>query len=581
MDWHTNREIGLVTPLEENVLLFRTMTVKEQLAGLFRFELDMLSERKDIKFEEIAGRKITVRLNLPTYEKRYFNGFVTHFRQTGLEGKRYVYHATVHPWLWFLSRSSNCRIFQNKTVPEIVRQVFREHGFSDYEVRLRGSYRIWEYCVQYREIDLNFVNRLLEHEGIYYYFKHENGKHTLVLSDSVSSHGPFPGYEEVSYIQSAADDDQAKLGWIFDWNMVQKVQPGAVERYAYNYRKSNAPLNARFSAKNSYPMGNKELFEGPQCAFPERGDGEDYTRKDKQRIVAHGTRARGNASARGIAAGSLFKLANHWRDNAQYLVVSAVHHLRNNAYESGHAWGKGDVYSCSFTACPSNQPFRPLQSTPKPVIHGIETAVVTGPPGEEIYTDELGRVKVQFHWDRYGKNDHNSSCWIRVSQPWAGDSYGGMCIPRVGQEVTVAFVQGDPDHPMIIGRVYNSDQGTPFNPAEEAHATVIRTHSTPNGNPNDYNELYFGDEYGNELVRIRAQYNMATTVLNNKSVVVRNDFDRVVKEGNFTATVEMGSYVLDAKQQIVLKCGSSKVTIGPESVVIESPDIQLNPGVKG
>lgn len=524
------RQVEINTPLGDDVLLFHRMTATEKLGRLFQFKLDLLSKNPNLKFEDLLGQNVTIRLELPDEKTRYFNGFVSRFRQEGTFDDFNAYSVTVHPWLWFLTRSADCRIFQQKKVPDIIKEVFGDHGFTDYEESLSGKYRTWDYCVQYRETDFNFISRLMEQEGIYYYFKHENGKHTLVLADSVSSHEAFAGYEKLPYFPP----DEHRLrerDHIYDWNISQEVQPGIYSLNDFDFTRPKANMQVKSSIQRDYAHAMMEIFDYPG-EYPDTGDGEAYARARIEEIQVEHEQVQGQGNARGLSVGSLFELTDYPREdqNREYLIVSATHQVESDAYTSGAAAASEQVYSCSFTALHSKQPFRPARTTPKPMVQGPQTAVVVGPAGEEIYTDKFGRIKVRFHWDRNSKADENSSCWVRVAQLWAGSKWGGIHIPRIGQEVIVEFLEGDPDRPIITGRVYNNDNMPPYELPANATKSGIKSRSAKDANPDNLNEIRFEDKKGEEQIFIHAEKNQDIRVKNDCFEWIGNDRHLIVKK---------------------------------------------------
>jgi type VI secretion system secreted protein VgrG len=514
------RPVEIITPLGDDVLLFHRMTATEELGRLFQLELDLLSKNPNIKFEDLLGQNVTVRLNLPDDKIRYFNGFVTRFSQEDVFGELNAYNMSVLPWLWFLTRTADCRIFQDKKVPEIIKEVFRNHGFTDFEEALGGTYRKWEYCVQYRETDFNFVSRLMEQEGIYYYFKHEMNKHTLVLSDSVSSHEFFPGYEKIRYFPTDGGFIREEEH-IHHWSITQEVQPGIYALTDFDFKRPKANLQVKSAVPREYARSDMEFFDYPG-EYVQTDEGEAYVRARIQEVQVDYEQIQGISNARGICAGNLFELLDHPRadQNREYLVVSVSHDVVSDAYESGSETGGGEDYSCSFTVLDSKQPYRSARTTPKPMIQGPQTAVVVGPSGDEIHTDNYGRVKVQFHWDRYGKQDQNSSCWVRVSYPWAGKNWGAIAIPRIGQEVIVEFLEGDPDRPIITGRVYNNDNPPPYELPANRTQTGIKSRSSKEGNTENFNEIRFEDKKGQEEIYLHGEKDWTIVIENDKNQIV-------------------------------------------------------------
>ena len=506
-----HRAFAVNTSLGEDVLLFWRMTATEQLGRLFEYELELLSERTDIALAEVLGKNVTVRMQLPEVRgsgTRYFNGFITRFSYQGTHGLHYgLYRATLSPWLWFLTRASDCRIFQNKTAPDIIETVFSDHGFTDFRRSLTGSYRTWEYCVQYRETDFNFVSRLMEQEGIYYYFEHENGKHTLVLADNLGAHVSFPSYSQVPYYPPDAQNFR-KVDHIYQWVVEKQVQPGTYELNDFDFTAPRKNLRTVASMPEDHAMANFAMYDYPG-EYSQTSDGDHYSTVRLQELLAQHEVLRGEGIARGLATGYLFDLTNCGREeqNRRYLVVAAVYELQSDSYKSvANLDIVGKPYVVRITAIDAQQIYRAPRSSRKPLVQGPQTAIVVGPSGDEIHTDQYGRVKCQFHWDRYGEANENSSCWIRVAQSWAGKKWGALYMPRVGQEVIVEFLEGDPDQPIITGRVYNGVNMPPYTlPNYKTMSTLKSLSSTGGGG---FNELRFEDKKDEEQIFIHAQRRM-------------------------------------------------------------------------
>jgi type VI secretion system secreted protein VgrG len=456
-----SRSIAIKTPLGADALGLRSFSVEEQLSHLFQIEAALSSENGAVNLDEVVGHAVTIRLNLSDKSKRFFNGYVSGMVQQANEGGYARYRATIVPWLWFLTRTSDCRLWaadqpaQGKTVPQIIEEVFKGHGFHDYKLKLSGHYPKREFCVQYRETDFNFVSRLMEQEGIYYFFEHEDGKHTLILADSISAHKPFTGYSDVTFHQVETKAPVREV--ITDWTMKKEVQPVAATLQDFDFTKPRTSLLVSTHVSRKYGQAKFEIFDYPGEYF-EHGDGQRLADTRLEELQTQYETLQGQAHARGLAAGHTFKLKNHPRteQNREYLITSVSLHAEGGEFASGQ--GGGEFFTCNFTCIGKAQQFRPPRVTPKPIIQGPQTATVVGPSGQELYTDKYARVKVHFHWDRHDKSDENSSCWIRVSQPWAGKGYGGTSIPRIGQEVVVEFLEGDPDRPLVNGRIYNAGQ---------------------------------------------------------------------------------------------------------------------------
>src|SRR3954467_15647957 len=457
------RVMEVTTPLGEDVLLFHGMHAREEMGRLGECQLDLLSPTKEkaINLDEILGKNVTVKLGLPDDSTRFFNGYVTRFAQGSSYGRYTRYYATVRPWLWFLTRTTDCRIFQEMTVPDIVKLVFDDHPAADFQFELTGAYRKWTYCVQYRETDFNFVSRLLEEEGISYYIKHADGHNTVVLTDSTGKHSPTPGYETIPFV-APEEVVRPELEHISSWDFTREIQPGVYVHDDYDLERPSVELKTNKPLPRGYSPSDYEVYDYPGM-YVQKSDGEQYASVRIDELGTQFESARAATNARGLTVGALLNLEHHKRDdqNREYLIVGASYDLSFENYESLPEAG-GIGYQCAFVAMPSAQQFRPKRITPKPFVQGPQTAVVVGPGGEEIYTDKYGRVKVQFHWDRGGKKEEDSSCWIRVSRPWAGKGWGTISNPRIGQEVIVDFLEGDPDQPIITGRVYNAEQMPPY-----------------------------------------------------------------------------------------------------------------------
>jgi type VI secretion system secreted protein VgrG len=518
-----HRGVKIDSPLGED-LVCRSVVGKECLGRMFEFQLDLLSQRPDLQFKDIVGQRVTITLELPEGE-RYFDGFVSEFRYMGSSGQFAWYKATLKPWLWFLTRTADCRIFQNQNVPDIIKSVFRDNGMSDFKDSLSDSYRTRVYCTQYRETDFNFVSRLMEQEGIYYYFEHAKGKHTLVLADGVGAHDTYPGYETVPYYPRDSNAALRERDHIQNWEVIQSIVPGKFSIKDFDFEKPKVDLTAKLtqSRPHAYPIADHEIFDYPG-EYSEKSDGETYVRKKLQELQAHHERALASGSARGMCSGSLFTLENFPRKDQEkeYLIISVTHDFRSDAMETSGGVGAEEFYYCQFEAMDSTQQYRSEQTTPKSVVQGPQTAMVVGPPGEEIYCDEYGRVKVQFHWDRYGQNNQNSSCWVRVSQAWAGKAWGAIHIPRIGQEVLVSFLEGDPDAPLITGRVYNAVNMPPYELESNKTQSGIKSSSSKGGSAGNFNEFRFEDKKGREEVYFQAEKDLNSLVKNKETRKVRN-----------------------------------------------------------
>ena len=505
--------------------MFESMNASAGLSVLGEMQLGLVSEKADLKPEDLLGQPMTVTVQLPDEAKRHFHGYVTRFGIGTHRGRYFGYQASVRPWLWFLTRTADCRIFQEQSVPDIVKQVFEDHVHANFEFKLFRSYRKWVYCVQYRETDYNFIARLLEHEGIYWYIEHSDGDSKMVLVDSQSAHDAAPHCESLPYYERS-ESSTPDFECISDWRFDSEVETGKTALASYDFERPSTSLKVAAAKPHKYSLPDYEVFDfqGDYVQAP------DAAQWAEDRLDEHQSRyqtASGTSNAHGIEVGRLLKLAKHPRDdqNDQYLVTAISVHAQADALESG---GVAGSFQCDFTAIPSAQQFRPPRRTPKPFVQGPQTAIVVGPSGEEIFTDKHGRVKVQFHWDRLGKKDEKSSCWVRVSHPWAGKNFGAIHIPRMGQEVVVDFLEGDPDQPLITGRVYNAEQMPPWELPANATQSGILTRSSKGGSAANANSLRFEDKKGSEQVWLHAEKNQDIEVENDETHWVGHDRTKTI-----------------------------------------------------
>ena len=500
----------------------------EGLSTPFSFELELLSENHSIPFQDIIGKTVAISIVLANGEKRYFNGLISRFSQgrgSSDEGgnlRLAGYTATMVPWFWLLTRTADSRIFQNLSVPEIVEKIFKEKGFLDYKNKLHVSYDKWDYCVQYRETDFNFICRLLEEEGIYYFFEHEDKKHTLVLSDAPEEHKSCPNQKTARYQISAG-------GWLeedtlLSLEVMQEIKPGKYTLKDFNFETPNTDLQVEALSQKALGPGEREIYDYYPCGYGKRDAGDQFANIRMQEEEAEITIVTGSSNCRAFTSGYRFKLTDYYRkdmNNKAYVITSLSHSARQG-YATEDTISEFS-YVNSFKCIPFDVPYRPPRRTPKPVVEGVQTAIVVGPSGEEIYTDEHGRVKVQFHWDREGKKDDKSSCWIRVSQLWAGAGWGAMYIPRIGQEVIIDFIEGDPDCPIIIGRVYHGVNKPPYPLPDEKTKSTIKTRSSKGGNESNFNEIRFEDKKGDEHLLIHAEKNQVIEVENDETTSIGHD----------------------------------------------------------
>jgi type VI secretion system secreted protein VgrG len=511
-----HRRIAITTPLGKDVLLLRGFTGSEAISQLFHFDLDLLSENDSIQFQNVVGKNVTLRIYDAKGNERNWNGFISRFSQESQDRRLTAYRAQMVPWLWFLTRTSDCRIFQNKKAPEIIQQIFKDLGFSDFKLRLYGDFVKRDYCVQYRETDFNFVSRLMEEEGISYYFEHQEGKHTLILANDTAAHDSCPNQKTARYDFRGGSVVYEDV--VTEWSYQEEFRPGAWAQTDYNFETPSTSLAVAVNGKNHY-----EIYEYPG-EYGVRPAGESLAKIRLQEQTVPMQVFQGASGCRYFTAGYQFTLQDHYRGdlNQAYLITSVRHMATQGGnYQVGAGGGEELTYRNILECIPAARPFRPPRVTPEPFVQGCQTAMVVGPSGEEIYTDKYGRVKVQFYWDREGKKNENSSCWVRVSHPWAGQGWGAVSIPRIGQEVIVDFLEGDPDRPIIVGRVYNAEQMPPFGMPGGAVVSGIKSNSTKGGG--GYNEISLNDTKGTELINIHAQYDQQKKVEHDERVFIGND----------------------------------------------------------
>jgi type VI secretion system secreted protein VgrG len=474
-----------------------------------------------------------------------------------------TYRAVMVPWLWLLTRTADSRIFQKLSVPEIIEKVFGEKNFADFKIQLQGSYEKRDYCVQYRETDFNFLSRLMEEEGIHYFFEHEEGKHTLVLADSPQANAPCPGQEIARYQMSAG-------GWLEEdviggLERSQEIRPAKHTLNDFNFEAPNTDLTVNVPTRLTLGPGEREIYDYPGL-YAKKEAGDRLARIRMEEDEARITTVVGQSNCRAFTSGYRFRLAFFYRgdmNNKEY-VLTSLDHQAEQAWEDNAEL----AYHNRFACIPHEVPYRPLRKTSRPVVHGTQTAIVVGPAGEEIHTDEHGRVKVQFHWDREGKKDENSSCWIRVSQVWAGAGWGGICIPRIGQEVIVDFLEGDPDRPIITGRVYHGVNKPPYELPKGKVISGLKSDSTPGGG--GYNEMAMDDTKGTEKITIHAQYDMNTTVEHDQTNTVKNNRstkvvvdDTLNVDANRTVHVKAKlTETVDTGQEVTVSAGYKETISG-------------------
>jgi type VI secretion system secreted protein VgrG len=517
-------------------LLFWKLSGHEAISEAFILNVTLLGTDARIDRSKLLGQSITVSIPiLETADVRYLNGKVTRVAVSAVElsGTRYAaYTLTIEPDLWPMKRDQNLRIFQNQSVVQIIKTVLSDFQVNA-EFKLSGDYRIWEYCVQYQESSFAFISRLMELEGISYSFQHQNGSHTMIITDGDNQYPTFNGYETIPYHQTVSGGSTTEEG-ISQWALEDSVTPGLYSLDDYDFRKPNAWLYQARQNPVSPTPGNIDVYDWPG-RFVDRSQAQNYARIRQERWQVEHQQISGTATALGIAPGYRFTLTQgaFFDDNGEYLTIEAHYQLEENRYTSGN--DGQTVYHIDFKVIPTSIPYRPAALTPWPRTYGPQTARVVGPQGETIWTDKYGRVKVKFHWDRDSQGDDTSSCWVRVSSAWASQGFGGVQVPRIGDEVVVDFINGDPDRPIITGRVYNEAKMPPWELPGNATRMGFMTRSK-NGTRDNASHLFFEDKLGSESVDIHAEKDMSVSVENNQDIKVGGD-QTININGNRTTTI--------------------------------------------
>ncbi|AOJ68293.1 MULTISPECIES: type VI secretion system Vgr family protein [Burkholderia] len=607
LNLQNSRLLSIRTPLSgQSALVVSDFQCSEGLSVLFDMRIGLASRDPTIELKQMIGQPVTVSLKLATPSsggsERHFHGYVTQFSHTGADGGLATYAATVRPWLWMLSRRVDSRIFQDKSVRDILDGVFSQYAkLASYAFRLSRALKPYSYCTQYRETDLNFVLRLIEQEGLFYYFEHANDGHKLIVTDDSTHAKPIDGALALRYSAGEVVDDEAIVS---QFAAHRQLTSSTVSLKTFDYK---VPGARRYvSGDTKAEQGSVEPYEVYDYVglhgFDSTDRGEELARFRLEALAAGSKAFTGAGNCRTLAPGRYFELTDHYdhggaRPEDRQFLLTAVHHHGLNNYQSNEGAAS---YTASFQCIRKKIPFRASLAMPRPVIAGPQTAIVVGPKGEEIYTDSLGRVKVQFHWDRLGQRNQGSSCWVRVGQPWAGGGFGGVTIPRIGDEVVVSFLDGDPDRPIIISRVYNAQNMPPWKLPENATQSGILSRSMK-GHAGTANAIRFDDKQGEEELWLQAERDMRTEVEHDELRSVGNDHrsavgrnhtlnvkqDHVSNTGNnqtvgvgsaFAMTVgalpaqdaappPAGTYVLDVTDQVVIRCGKSSITMTKDGLI--------------
>jgi type VI secretion system secreted protein VgrG len=592
--------MSLMTVLED-VLLFRSLSATEEMGRLFEFNVVALSDAdEEVDTTQLLGTDASVTIELADGKQRHFHGLVVRAGLESTVGRMISWRLQLRPWLWQLTRRSDSRIYQNKKVEDIIKDVFAAYPNLDVDWQLEGSFAPRPYCVQYRETDFNFVSRLMEEEGIYYFHRHTADTHTLVICNKMTKHEAFAGYETIKFRQS--QDQLLELEAITDWRHTSELTSGKVTLTDYDYLKPGTSLKVEKTSEQDTADALLEHYDYPGL-YTETARGTELALVRQQELDSRVLRVSGYTTTVGaLTVGHSFELEDHplKAENKRHVVLST----RTDAQYSGYESGQGQTqFSCRFSAMRYAHVFRPERITPKPIIAGPQTAVVVGPSGEEIYTDQYGRAKVKFHWDRLNDGEHDKkSCWVRVSSTWAGKGWGQISLPRIGQEVVVDFLEGDPDLPLITGRVYNAVQVVPYKLPDNKTVSTLKSQSSVGGTTANANELRFEDKKGDEYVWFQAEKDMKHLVKNNADTRIGNAATHYIGGTLTEQVVGKHQATYDDEQNILIKkkhqteikedstyyvggafklsAGDTSVKAGGTGVSLGSLDLAVQQGVK-
>ncbi|ELQ5061166.1 type VI secretion system tip protein VgrG [Salmonella enterica] len=568
-------------------LLFASLDGGETLSELFSYvvqlktpdtlNLGYVSPAANLPLKPMVGKDLCVNIELDGGGKRHISGLVTAARVVGHEGRSVTYELRMEPWVKLLTHTSDYKAFQNKTVVDILDEVLAEYPYP-VEKRLVESYPVRTWQVQYGETDFDFLQRLMQEWGIYWWFEHSEDSHTLVLADVISAHKACPDSPLVEWHQEGLKLDKEFIHTI---TANESLRTGQWVLDDFDFTKPRSLLANTVANPRETGHATYEHYEWPGDYF-DKSEGEMLTRIRMEAQRSPGSRVLGGGNIRTLMTGYTFTLENYptAEVNQEYLLMQTLLFVQDNAQHSGQ--DQHFTFSTRFELHPTREVFRPQRTVSKPHTKGPQSAIVTGPAGQEIWTDQYGRVKVQFGWDRYGKMDENSTCWIRVSYPWAGKGFGMIQIPRIGQEVLVDFKNGDPDLPIIVGRTYNQDTMPPWGLPGMASQSGIFSHSLYGG-PTNGNMLRFDDKTGAEEVKFHAEKDLNTTVKNNEThtvmvdrtkTIIKNETNSIGEDRNTTVTKNDGlsvklaqtinigtTYRLDVGDQFTLRCGNAALVL--------------------
>jgi type VI secretion system secreted protein VgrG len=571
----TTPEAWFKCTLGDDALSFRRLQGREELGRLPEYRLELLrAQRLDpIPAEKLLGTQATVKLLRAHDQFRYIHGWITSVDLGGAVGRFDLYRVELRPWLWHLTLGADSRIFQDKNVVQIIEAVFADYSSAKVDTsKLSGARRTRPYCVQYRESDFDFVSRLMEEDGIWYYFSHVDGQHTLVLCNSASAHVALPeGTLAWSHVQK---DDQTREDIITQWRYKQQLRPLKFTHDDYDHEAPASSLQKADQRTINYPKpSDLEVYDWPGLyAYPgdggNAGQGAAAAKLMVNRFETGHLVGTAHTPCRSIAAGTTFDFSEHPQFSGSYLVTGLTFEADLGDEEATQAtYGFG--FKARVQLVPRAAPFANEARTPKPIVRGPQTAVVVGPPGDEIHVDRLGRVKVWFRWDRVGPKNERSTCYIRVATPWASKGYGVITTPRIGDEVVVSFLEGNPDRPLITGAVYNGDNLSAYALPGQATVSGIRSHSSKGGGADNFNELRFDDKAGSEYVWLQAEKDFHRLVKHDATDEVVHDSQVEIGKNHTAAVGEAYDLKIGKTAKLEVGTDASAKVLGDLKVKVE------------
>ncbi|MDX7988498.1 type VI secretion system tip protein VgrG [Xenorhabdus sp. 12] len=573
----------------EKTLYFKSLTGTEKLFSPYKFEIQLLSEKRLSNPISLHNTNLTIEIKNESTSPRYLSGYIEEISYSPFhkyDDRLYLYTAIVRPNLWNLKKLLGYGIWQDKTVPDIITEILNNAGIS-FKNQLIEKYRTWEYCVKHNETDFDFIHRLMEHEGIYYYFKHDMGSHTMILVDAPQSHESVPSYDKIKYINTMDTVKKRPTEYIYDWNVSSITIPHTYSLDDYDFRKPRAKLYTATQTQNS-SIDDSNVFIWPGH-YTKSEQGQFYSRVRQQASEAKSELVDGKGNVLGMAPGHIFTLELphdiKGDEHSNYLVIGTHYALYDDIYPSDSVDTLTDDSSASdqnkniirFDAIPASTPWKPSAITPWPKVMGLETATVAGPKDKKIWTDKYGRIKVKFRWDRDDKQDDSRSCWIRVATQWAGWRYGSVCIPRVGEEVIISFVNGDPDKPLVIGSTYNDENMPPWElPQYEARIGIMS--NTEGGKHDQASYLFLDDKPDKESFTMHAERDMSISVEKNKDVIIHGESHTQVNENQKNTVGGNAEFTYQKDHSVTI---NGKDTLTAKSSRQETIDGGLKTKIKG